>query len=146
MITERKDLLRFLKFVCFSDECWNWTSANVRGYGRFGIKGRTYNAPRLIWSSLVGDIPSGMQIDHLCRNESCVRPSHLQVVTPRENVHRSMSRAGVNARKTHCIYGHELIGNNLILSVRDGKTHRDCRLCMQERSRRYRRSYREVRT
>ena len=144
-MTSRDEWLpRFMKFVRVTDTCWLWTSANVRGYGRFGINGRTYNAPRLIWTALLGPIASGMQIDHLCRNEACVRPSHLEVVTPRVNVRRSMNRAGVNARKTHCVHGHELSGNNLRMYTRKGSLRRECRTCMKIANRAWKQTHKEV--
>jgi hypothetical protein len=63
---------------------------------------------RVAYELAKGPIPAGMQIDHLCRVLTCCNPAHLEAVTPRTNVRRSNSTAGINARKTHCSRGHPL--------------------------------------
>lgn len=66
--------------------CWRWTAATRGGYGIFGLRrASTVSAHRLAYEMLVGPIPEGMQIDHICRNRSCVNPRHLHVVTHRQN-------------------------------------------------------------
>jgi len=57
------------------------------GYGRY-LK---QSAHRLWYERRYGPIPEGMEIDHLCRNTSCVNPDHLEAVTPVENKRRSRS-------------------------------------------------------
>lgn len=47
-------------------------------------------------------VPQGMQVDHLCRMRRCVKRSHLQIVTPKENTLRGNSFAAVNALLTGC--------------------------------------------
>jgi hypothetical protein len=65
--------------------CGNATSLTATGYS--------------LWTafteSTVGPIPSGMQIDHLCRNTLCVNPDHMEVVTNAEN-----GRRGAGAKLT----------------------------------------------
>jgi hypothetical protein len=74
------------------------------GYG----KSRNTSAHRVIYELLVGPIPAGLTIDHLCRNRACVNPAHMEPVTLRENILRSPSSAtAVNARRTQCPRGHE---------------------------------------
>lgn len=71
--------------------CWNWQGSRDRkGYGRFGITAReTRFAHRWAYQQLIGEIPDGLVLDHLCRNPSCVNPWHLQPVTIAVNVQRA---------------------------------------------------------
>lgn len=82
--------------------CWlymGWKDRN--GYGRFSIpregdttgKKRTHiYVHRLVWEMSHGVIPDGMDIDHLCYNRNCIRPSHLELVTHDENIRRRDER------------------------------------------------------
>ncbi|MGA5820817.1 HNH endonuclease signature motif containing protein [Kitasatospora sp. NPDC094028] len=69
--------------------CWVWTGCAhpKTGYGVFGGKG-TQIAHRIAYQYKVGPIPKGLHLDHLCRRRLCVRPEHLEPVTPRENIRR----------------------------------------------------------
>jgi len=37
---------------------------------------------------MVGPVPDGLELDHLCRNRYCVNPHHLEAVSHRTNVLR----------------------------------------------------------
>lgn len=75
--------------------CWEWTAALAKGYGRFiAPDERRWLAHRWCWEYLVGPIPEGLVLDHLCENKRCVNPDHLEVVTQGEN-----SRRGQLGRK-----------------------------------------------
>lgn len=122
-----KDLQRFLSKVEKSNTCWNWIGAKTTvGYGQFRFQRKTIYSHRISYEIFKGDIPIGLQIDHLCRNPSCVNPEHLEAVTMKENILRGYSIQALNARKTHCKHGHPLDGNNLYHNT---KGHRECRLC-----------------
>ena len=115
--------------------CWLWEAAlSTRGYGRITIAGRQYQAHRLAYESLVGPIPEGRQVDHLCRVRRCVNPAHLEIVTGRENVLRGNTIVAQHAAKTHCPRGHEYSAEN----TRRWRGHRKCRTCENAREREHR--------
>lgn len=76
--------------------CWEWTaSVGNNGYGHFFPAAGTMDlAHRMAYMLVKGDIPEGLQIDHLCRNKRCVNPDHLEPVTPRENTQRYLKARG----------------------------------------------------
>lgn len=133
--TLRDDLGRFLALTDKTPECWNWKGATLRGYGRFRYFGHYIQAHRAAWLLLVGPIPESLELDHLCRNRSCVNPSHLEPVTGRENKLRGDTVNARNAHKSECLRGHPLSGENLYVGP-DGK--RQCRMCGRERVKRWR--------
>ncbi len=107
-------------------ECWWWVAAkSAKGYGWFWAS-RHVRAHRWSYEHWRGPIPQGLQIDHLCRNPSCVRPSHLEPVTRRTNILRGEGVSAQNARKTQCLRGHPFSGANLYVAP---SGRRDCRLC-----------------
>lgn len=70
-------------------DCWLWTGpVDVNGYGHVNVGSTTTTAHRAVFRGLVGDIPIGLELDHLCRVRHCVNPDHLQPVTHAENVQR----------------------------------------------------------
>lgn len=116
----------FWSHVDATGVCWEWTGTLNLGYGSFYQgRGKTRQAHRIAWERLVGPIPRGMVLDHLCRNTRCVNPDHLEVVTLAENKRRGYSKAAMNARKQVCKRGHDL-SNPDNLRPRKG---RSCRLC-----------------
>lgn len=123
------------------DDCWLWDGTLLNGYGitRAAVprRGRIVNmlVHRLAYELLVGPIPDGLEIDHLCRTPRCFNPKHMEPVTRTENNRRSNSWSGANARKTHCANGHALSGENVRESFRRGYRERVCRTCMREAQR-----------
>src|SRR3990167_4056434 len=99
---------RFWDRVDTSGGCWTWKlSTNGAGYGLFccGHQKRVL-AHRYSYEQLVGPIPNGYQVDHLCKNTICVRPDHLEAVEPHINNFRSDGFAARHRRKTQCPAGH----------------------------------------
>lgn len=118
--------VRFWSKVDKTETCWIWTGAtHPFGHGHIKVDGEVKNAHRVSYEIAYGPIPDGLHIDHLCRNPGCVRPDHLEPVTPIENVMRGESGHAVNARKTHCVRGHEFTPEN---TYEWGST-RACRTC-----------------
>lgn len=116
--------------------CWLWDATKNRGgYGNFKFHGHMITAHRWRWERQYGTVPSGLELDHLCRTPHCVNPGHLEAVTHRENSLRGNSPHAQNARKTHCKWGHPLAGGNLYLSYRNGFPNRQCRTCRRRRVR-----------
>jgi len=138
-----QDLLTRLedKFVV-GDGCWPWTACRSSdGYGHIRIEGSVYKAHRVVYELMVGPIPVGLEIDHLCRNRACVRPDHLEPVTKTTNVRRglAMVNGAQNAAKTHCPAGHPYDAENTRVGrTRMGIAYRVCRTCDRERVRRKR--------
>lgn len=111
--------------------CWVWTASTYpSGYGAFGVApGKVNCAHRFAYELLVGPIPEGLQLDHLCRTRLCVNPVHLEPVTIAENVLRGIGPSATNARKTHCIHGHPFDEANTKID-REGFRH--CRACSRK--------------
>ena len=112
-----------------------------QGYGRVYIGNKKYRpAHALAWEKVNGSIPHGLQIDHLCRNRSCVNPDHLEAVTGKINTLRGIGPTAQNARKTHCKRGHELNDHNV--KIKNG--WRTCHLCQLIHSNAYKDKNRET--
>lgn len=134
----------FSRFISI-EECWAWTyrPANT-GYAQISLKSDgewVVKSPhRMIYELLVGEIPEGKQLDHLCRNRLCVNPEHLEPVTQKENLLRGSGWAGVNSRKTECPSGHEYTEENTQLN-KEG--HRKCKTCSYARKKTWRNNMRK---
>src|SRR6185369_13442505 len=91
---------RFWSKVDASGDCWIWRGTDDgKGYGVMHLGRTTTTAHRFAYTLLVGPIPPGLQIDHLCRNRACVNPDHMEPVTQRVNSLRSsLTPSGRNAR------------------------------------------------
>lgn len=113
--------------------CWNFVAARTgddRGstgnYYTFQAKNIRQMAHRVSYELLVGRIPHGLELDHLCRNGRCVRPSHLEPVTVLVNQARGNTFTAKNLAKVTCAQGHPLNGL-------DSNGHRCCKICKRER-------------
>jgi HNH endonuclease len=123
---------RLMKNVSVSSDCWVWMGAtSSSGYGTMEVSGKTASVHRVSYELFKGEIPAGMVIDHICKNRICVNPDHLRVVTHKQNtLENSNASAAINAKKTHCVNGHPLEGDNLIVKKgKNGNETRACRTC-----------------
>jgi hypothetical protein len=112
--------------------CWNWQLClKENGYGRVNVGGKLWHSHRLAYEAFIGEIPDGLDLDHLCRNRACCNPEHLEPVTARENHHRSPVS---NASKTHCPANHPYTPENVYWAR--GGTARRCRICTREATKR----------
>lgn len=106
--------------------CWDWQSGSrtLDGYGTF-VEGYAH---RVSYETFVGPIPEGYQVDHLCNRTRCVNPTHLEPVTPAENMRR------VAERRSSCKNGHPFTPENTYDRPGSG---RQCRACNADAVRRY---------
>ena len=117
----------FYSTVIDDSGCWSWIGPTTKwNYGRFSMKHVRYPAHRVMYTLFNGLVPSDMHMDHLCRNPRCVNPSHLEIVTPKENVQRGLKGRLAWVVNTHCGKGHEYTTENTYVNPQ-GKRH--CRTC-----------------
>ncbi len=99
--------------------CWEWLASKQNmGYGLFSYDGTMKLAHRVAYTLVLGPIPKGLVLDHLCRNKTCVNPLHLEAVTQKENVRRG------NRITKYCPAGHARTPDNL--------RGYDCKRCRYE--------------
>lgn len=84
-------------------ECWEWQAVTVDGYGSFQMTHTKVRAHRLSYEWLIGPIPDGLMLDHLCRNRKCVNPYHMD---PVPNVVNARRGATCRATEDRCANGH----------------------------------------
>ncbi len=64
-----------------NSECWEWQSPTSTPYAKTTINNRTVSVHKFVYEQLVGPVPEGLQLDHICRNKICANPVHLEPVT-----------------------------------------------------------------
>ena len=125
--TQIRDMKKYLlsKVKKNKNGCWEYSTFQDNGYCRIQYKGRMLKVHRVSYQVFNGEIPEGFTIDHICRVRSCINPDHLEAITQKENVLRGIGPTAINARKTHCIRGHKLEGENLFFDK--GRQCVECR-------------------
>jgi hypothetical protein len=126
-ITKYRD--RLLSKTKIVDGCIEFTgSVQTGGYGQMGIKGRPYLTHKLAYEWLIGEVPSGLELDHICRNKKCLNTEHLEPVTHSENlIRRGLKGKKINKpERTHCRRGHRLTVENIYMRKNGVK---QCQIC-----------------
>lgn len=132
--------------------CWPWPGGdNGDGYGQLRAHPLNHRAHKYFYERIVGPVPDGLVLDHTCHDpesceggkqcphRKCCNPSHMVIVTHRENLLRGNTSAAENAAKTHCVNGHEFTEENTFRR----RGSRECRECMRVRARDYARKKKE---
>ena len=102
-------------------QCWVYTAhCDRNGYGLFRLGNTHVGAHRFAYELENDPIPTDLELDHLCKNRSCVHPGHLELVTHLENMRRAY------AHQTHCKYGHELTEDNTWSTRTGGRICKEC--------------------
>lgn len=120
--------------------CWLWMGRI--GHGGYGHQKATHLreglAHRVIYRMVKGDIPEGMELDHLCRVRRCVNPDHLEPVDHRTNSLRGIGATAMHAHQTHCKAGHPFDEANTQQTKTKYGPARACRACNRAAAARYR--------
>lgn len=125
--------LRFEWQTALGPGCMEWRGCfQLNGYGYLNKDGRKIRAHRAAYELFVGPIPSGMHLDHLCRNRACVNVTHLEAVTCRVNLLRGTGPTATRANQAQCKRGHSFDEPNTY--YRPNGT-RCCRVCRAMRKR-----------
>lgn len=141
-LTANQYRLFWLKVRWDPSGCWLWEGNRTpTGYGLFGYwRGgdKPYGTLRVhkqMYRWFVGEVPEGLELDHLCRSRNCVNPAHLEAVTHLENVRRGQI-GHIHRSKTHCPKGHPYDEvNTLWVRTPRGTMGRQCRECSREQTR-----------
>lgn len=116
--------------VALPDGCWEYRGSTTDGYGRVEWRDQERRVGKYVhraaYEALVGEVPPGLQLDHLCRNRKCWNPDHLEPVPNRVNMLRGESPSAVAFRNGTCVRGHPMVPGSYYIRS-DG--HRYCREC-----------------
>jgi len=119
------------KYEVQPNGCWIWMSAqNGTGYGQFSFEGKPRLAHRWFYERTKKKVEQGKELDHLCRNRSCVNPDHLEEVSRSENNRRGLIGERTRERSraiTHCPHGHEYSADNTYMTKAGTRCCKTCK-------------------
>lgn len=118
-------------------ECWESGRALTRrvreggnGYPGIRIGNQMVTVHLAAYRHFVGEPPAGHHVHHECGNKRCWRPEHLVALSPAD--HKAAHR------KTECVKGHPLSGENLrVVITPEGWTINRCKECGRAARRRH---------
>ncbi len=78
-----------LRYIVDENGCWLWTGAlDDGGYAAMSIRRKTTRVHVVTYVDKNGPVPTGLELDHLCRIRRCINPDHLEAVTSLVNTQR----------------------------------------------------------
>ncbi len=137
--------IRLLMRLEMTNGCWLWHGSKDKkgGYGMINVGDKKLKkVHRVAYQLIKGEIPKGLDLDHLCRVRNCANPDHLEPVTRRENIMRGINFMAGFARRTHCNRGHAFDKGNTVLRQNGG---RRCKICRNAQSAERKRKFRKLR-
>jgi hypothetical protein len=118
----------------YETPCWVWQwGKKETGHGQSRINGKHVSAHRMMWEQVHGPVPDGLELDHLCRNPSCVNPEHLEPVTHAVNMQRGSNarltvyqvrEIRVSAESGPALAQRFGVGTSTVYAIRNGKSWR----------------------
>jgi hypothetical protein len=123
-------------------DCWTWTGYRHKkkyggDYGIIGIGPRHNHCLRrahvVSYEVFVGQVPSGLELHHVCQNTLCINPEHLVPVSHSENM-RHRKDSGLPT----CRHGHIYTEETTFIN---SKGRRECRVCRDESHERWYEKY-----
>lgn len=105
--------------------CWSWEGPinPSTGYGTVTIDSKRDYAHRVAYRLAHGEIPEGMRVDHICHTPACIRPSHLRIVTIKQNAENFGGLSAANNSGYRGVYRHTQTGRWGVQVTHNGRRY-----------------------